>query len=190
MKKLLAIVIVLLVVVLMALTRPAEEKHKEAMMKAVKEYVDEEAEERGFSDNGITRLGKTIVTKAIETALDSKLQMHDYILLNTSTVRLNGEDKTLSLGLLGHVFTFDKDMLREKLQEATQTKEVESVKKAAAKEEAKELKRQLKEQRKQERAAAKEAKRKAKEAEKEAKRKAKEAEKEAKRKAKEAAKQQ
>ena len=190
MKKLLAIVIVLRVAVLMALTRPAEEKHKEAMMKAVKEYVDEEAEERGFSDNGITRLGKTIVTKAIETALDSKLQMHDYILLNTSTVRLNGEDKTLSLGLLGHVFTFDKDMLREKLQEATQTKEVESVKKAAAKEEAKELKRQLKEQRKQERAAAKEAKRKAKEAEKEAKRKAKEAEKEAKRKAKEAAKQQ
>ena len=54
MKKILWIVIVLLVGVLMYATAPAEEKHKEAMMKAVREYIDEEAANRGFKDNGIT----------------------------------------------------------------------------------------------------------------------------------------
>lgn len=175
MKKLLWIIIVLLVGVIMAITAPAEEKHKEAMMKAVKEYVDEEAENRGFSDNGITRLGKNVVVQAVKTALNTKLKFENCYLFNYTHVNLGGEDKMLSLGLFGKVFTFDKDMLRENLEEATRTKEVEKVEKAAAKEEARELKRQLKEQRKLEKKLAKEAKRKAKEAAKEAKRKAKEA---------------
>ena len=174
MKKLLWIVIVLLVAVIMAVTAPAEEKHKEAMMKAVKEYIDEEAENRGFKDNGITRLGKNVVAQAVKTALNSKLKFDNYYLFNMTHVRLDGEDQVLSLGLLGKVFTFDKDMLRENLEEATHTKEVEKVQKAAAKEEAKELKRQLREQRKLEKKLAKEKRRQEKEAAKEAKRKAKE----------------
>ena len=182
MKKLLWIVIVLLVALLMVVTAPAEEKHKEAMMKAVKEYVDEEAENRGIKDNGITRLGKNVVVQAVKTALNSKLKFDNYYIFNRTHVKLDGEDKTLSLGILGQVITFDKDMLRENLQEASRTKEAEKVQKAAAKAEAKELKRQLKEQQRLERKLAKEAKRKAKAAEKEAKRKAKE---EAKRKKKE-----
>lgn len=186
MKKLLWIIILLLVAVVMAVTAPAEEKHKEAMMKAVKEYIDEEAENRGFSDNGVTRLGKNVVVQAIKTALNSKLKFDNYYLFNMTHVKLDGEDKVLSLGMFGKVFTFDKDMLRENLNNAIQTKEVEAVQKAAAKEEAKELKRQLKEQRKLEKQQAKEKRRQEKLAAKEAKRKAKEAEKERKRQEKEA----
>lgn len=174
MKKLLWIVIVLLVAVIMAVTAPAEEKHKEAMMKAVREYVDEEAQNRGFKDNGITRLGKNVVVQAVKTALNSKLKFDNYYLFNMTHVTLDGEDKTLSLGILGMVITFDKDMLRENLEEATHTKEVEKVEKAAAKEEARELKRQLKEQRKLEKKLAKEKRRQERAAAKEAKRKAKE----------------
>jgi hypothetical protein len=178
MKKLLWLAIVVLVGVLMVITAPAEEKHKEAMMKAVKEYIDEEAENRGFKDNGITRLGKNVVASAVKTALNSKLKFDDYFLFNTTHVKLKGKNQILSLGILGQVITFDKDMLREKLEEATQTREVEKVQKAAAKEEAREMKRQLKEQRKLEKKLAKEKRRQEKEAAKEAKRKAKELKKE------------
>ena len=177
MKKILWIVIVLLVGVLMYATAPAEEKHKEAMMKAVREYIDEEAANRGFKDNGITRLGKNVVAQAVKTALNSKLKFDNYYLFNMTHVKLDGEDKMLSLGIFGKVFTFDKDMLRENLEEASRTKQVEKVEKAAAKEEARELKRQLKEQRKLEKKLAKEKRRQEKAAAKEAKRKAKEAEK-------------
>ena len=116
MKKLLTIVIILLVAVLMTQTVPDKRAHKEAMMKAVKELVDEEAENRGFKDNGLTRIGKSIVNSAIETALNSKLKVDNYYLFNTTHIRQGDENKLLSVGIFGHVFTFDKKMLREALE--------------------------------------------------------------------------
>jgi DNA repair exonuclease SbcCD ATPase subunit len=194
MKKYLLIIIVLLVAVLMVLTVPDKAKHKEAMMEAINEYVEEEAVEK-LGDTVLARLGKGVIVKTVETALNSKLKIENYYLFNKTYVRLDGEDQMLSLGMFGHVFTFDKEMLREKLEEAMNAKEEAKSEKEAAKQSAKELKRLQKEQRKREKELAKEAKRKAKEAKKEAKRKAKEAkrkakeaEKEARRRAKEAAK--
>ena len=185
MKKLMAVIIVLLVAVLMTLTAPDEQKHKDAMMSAIREFVDQEAQDHGIKDNVLTKLGKNVVNQAIKTALNSKLKFDNYYLFNTTHVKLKGEEQILSLGIFGQVITFDKDMLKEKLEEATKTKEVEKLQKEAAKDEAKALKKQLKEERKRQKQLEKEQKRKEKEAAKEAKRKAKEAEKEAKRKAKE-----
>lgn len=192
MKKLMVIIILLLVAVLMTLTVPDKQKHKDAMMEAINEYVEEEATDK-LGDNVLAKLGKSVVVKTVETALNSKLKVDNYYLFNTTHVRLEGEDQVLSYGLFGHVFTFDKEMIREKLEESMTAKEEAANEKKAAKQSAKELKRLqkeqkkrekelAKEQKKREKAAAKEAKRKAKEA----KRKAKEAEKEAKRRAKEA----
>lgn len=125
MKKLLTIVIILLVAVLMTQTVPDKRAHKEAMMKAVKELVDEEAENRGFKDNGLTRIGKSIVNSAIETALNSKLKVDNYYLFNTTHIRQGDENKLLSVGIFGHVFTFDKKMLREALEKGKKVEEEE-----------------------------------------------------------------
>ena len=184
MKKLLTLVIVLLVAVLMALTVPDKQAHKEAMMKAVDEYVSEEAQSR-FGDNVLTNLGKNVAVKTIELALNSKLQVHNYLLWNTTSVHLKGKDQMLSVGMFGHVFTFDKEMLREKLEESLKAKEEAASEKDAAKENARELKKLEKEQKKREKELAKEQKRREKEAAKEQKRREKEAKREAKRKAKE-----
>ncbi len=116
MKKLLFLVVVLLVAVLMTQMRPSKADHKAAMMKAVRELVDEEAANQGLKDNGLTRLGKSVVNKAIEAALGTKLKVDDYYLFNTTHIRMKGEDKLLSVGVFGHVFTFDKKMLREALE--------------------------------------------------------------------------
>ena len=193
MKKLLTVVILLLVAVLLIMTRPNEEAHKEAMMKAVKEYIDDEAENRGLGKNILVSLGKASIVGVVKTALNMKLKMNDYYLFNTTSVHVDGKDQTLSLGILGHVFTFDKDMLREKLEQATKAKDEEAALKEAEKanaraqkkaerEKRKREKQQAKDQKKRDKQIAKEQKQREKEAQKEAKRK----EKEAKRKAKEA----
>ncbi len=122
MKKILTLVIILLVALLAVVTRPEKKAHKEAMMKAVKEYVDEEASNQGFGDNVLTNLGKGVVNKVIEAALASQLKVNDYYLFNTTYVKLKGEEKMLSVGLFGHVFTFDKKMLRDALKEAANNK--------------------------------------------------------------------
>lgn len=181
MKKLLSVVIVLLVAVLMAMTVPDKQAHKEAMMKAVDEYVTEEAQDM-LGDNVLSKLGKSVAVKTIELALNSKLEVHNYVLLNTTSVHLKGKDQLLSVGMFGHVFTFDKEMLREKLEEAVKAKDEAASEKEAAKENERELKRLAKEQKKREKQLAKEQRKREKEAAKEAKR----LEKEARRKAKEA----
>jgi len=110
--------IVILIAVLMTQTVPSKKAHKEAMMKAIKEYVDEKAEEHGFGDNVLTDIGKAVVNKGIEVALNAKLKVHNYYLWNTTTVRLDGKDQLLSVGVLGQVLTFDKDMLKERIEKA------------------------------------------------------------------------
>ena len=189
MKKYLIGAILLIVVIAMVKTVPDKKAHKKAMMEAVKEYVDEEAEKKGFGDNVLTDLGKGIVNKTVEIALNSKLEVNNYLIFNTTSVELDDESKTLSLGMFNHVFTFDKQMLRDALEAAAKEKEeIKSERKAAKKaaKEARKLEKQLrKEQKKREKEARKEQKRREKEARKEQKRREKEAREEQKRREKE-----
>lgn len=122
MKKLIAIIIILAVAVVMALTVPDKKTHKETMMKAINEYVDEEAANMGIADNGVTRAGKKVLTKTIEGVLTYKLEVSNYIFFNTTHAHIGGQDKLLSVGLFGHVFTFDKEMLRKELEKAVHDK--------------------------------------------------------------------
>ena len=165
MKKLLFFLVVILIAVIANMTRPDKQAHKDAMMKAVKEYVDEEAANKGLGDNGLTRFGKNVVNKAVEVALNSKLKLDDYYLFNTTHVKMGDKKKTLSLGLFGMVFTFDKDMLREALNESSATDFKDELK-SSLKEQKREAKRLEKEQRKEQKRLEKEQKRLEKEAKK------------------------
>ena len=179
MKKLLILILIVGVVILMALTKPDKKAHKEAMMKAIAEYVDDKAEDSGLGSNVLTDLGKGLVRSTISLAMDLKLKLDDYFVANATHIRLNGEDKMLSLGLFGKVITFDKEMLRDALENGDKLKQKDLTDpddKEALREAKKAEKEFLKEAKKRE----KEAKKAAKEAEKEAKRMAKEAEKAAK----------
>ncbi|MBR3003848.1 MAG: hypothetical protein IKH67_02115, partial [Lachnospiraceae bacterium] len=56
---------------------PDKAAHKAAMMEAVKAYVDEEAENRGFGDNALTKLGiAEIKAGKIEYRLDKANIIH------------------------------------------------------------------------------------------------------------------
>ena len=127
MKKLLSIVIIIGIAILMTQTLPEKKAHKAAMMKAIKEYVDEEAENKGIADNGITRFGKIVVNKAIEGVLGTMLKVDNYYFFNTTHVKMKEGNKVLSVGIFGHVFTFNKSMLRDALEEAAEAKKQEKL---------------------------------------------------------------
>ena len=141
----------------MAMTVPDKKAHKSAMMKAVKEYVDEEAANRGFADNGLTRVGKNLVVKTIEEVLSNKLRVTNYFLFNTTHIEMKEKDKLLSVGVFGHVFTFDKEMLRDALEGSALEKEEAKLEEKRLKEEIKAEKKRLKEEAKAERKRQKEA---------------------------------
>lgn len=157
MKKLIGLVIVVVIAFVMAMTVPDKKAHKSAMMKAVKEYVDEEAANRGFADNGLTRVGKNLVVKTIEEVLSNKLRVTNYFLFNTTHIEMKEKDKLLSVGVFGHVFTFDKEMLRDALEGSALEKEEAKLEEKRLKEEIKAEKKRLKEEAKAERKRQKEA---------------------------------
>ncbi len=111
------LIVLLLVAVLMVLTRPSVDDHKAKMLKAVKEYVEEETKP-ALGVGLFAKIGQNIVMKTVGILLDTKLEEHNYLLFNTTSVNLDGEDQILSVGALGYVYTFDKEMLREKLEPA------------------------------------------------------------------------
>ena len=117
MKKLLSIIIILLIGIIMVLTRPSKEEHREAMLKVVKEYVDEETS-RAIGINLFGRVGSDILVRTMGVLLDTQLKENNYYFFNTTSVYFKGKEQMLSVGLFGHVFTFDKEMLREKLEPA------------------------------------------------------------------------
>ena len=116
MKKLLSLIVLLLVALLMVLTCPGKDAHKAEMMKAVNAYIDEEAQRRGIGENKFFWIGKKSMATMIEVIIDTKLELNNYYLFNTTHAQIGDEDKLLSVGLCGHVFTFDKEMLREALE--------------------------------------------------------------------------
>ncbi len=150
MKKLLVIIIILGIAILMTQTVPSKKAHKEAMMKAIKEYVDEEAASKGIGDNAISRLGKNVVTKAIESVLSSKLKETNYYLFNTTHIQMSDKDKLLSVGLFGQVITFNSEMLREALEESAEEKAEAKAEEKRLKEEKKAEKKRLKAEKKAE----------------------------------------
>ena len=117
MKKLLSIIIILLIGIIMVLTRPSKEENREAMLKVVKEYVDEETS-RAIGINLFGRVGSDILVRTMGVLLDTQLKENNYYFFNTTSVYFKGKEQMLSVGLFGHVFTFDKEMLREKLEPA------------------------------------------------------------------------
>ncbi len=122
MKKLFTIIAIVVLGVLMFFTAPDKKTHKKAMMEAIKEYVDQEAEER-LGDNILADLSKTLANNSIKAVLNYKLKLHDYYLFNTTTIHMDGKEQLTSVGLLGHVFTFDKEMLEKRLEKAADLKE-------------------------------------------------------------------
>ena len=123
MKKLLVLILIVALAIFMVLTCPDKKAHKKAMMKAVTEYIDEESDERGFGKNILTDIGKGVVRSAASAAIDMKLKVDNYYLFNTTHINMNGEKRLLSVGLLGKVITFDKEMLREALEKGDKATE-------------------------------------------------------------------
>ncbi len=117
MKKLLILIVFLLTALLMVFTNPDKKAHKNAMMEAIGEYVQEETESR-LGNNVLADLSSVLANNSAKAFLNYKLKHHDYYFFSTTSMKMDGKEQLMSVGLFGHVFTFDKEMLEEHLEKA------------------------------------------------------------------------
>ena len=102
-------------------TRPSQIQHANAVTDVVERVVDDifqnrieiPAESRDLADY----LTTDVVPKAIEKMRNGKIDLTDYWIFNIGKVTdEDGNEDAVSLGILGKVFVFDEDKIRDNIE--------------------------------------------------------------------------
>lgn len=121
-KKLIGVGLLVLVTVVLIVTCPDKRRHQEVILGAVDEYVDESlsqaTEGSGLLARGAAFFGSMIANKAAESFIESKLVVHNYLVLSRGTINIGGKEKTVSYGILNQVLTASKEDIQEAVKEA------------------------------------------------------------------------
>ena len=115
MKKLL--ILILISAVLAVLTCPQKKAHKDALMTLVDTAIDAELNKDAETEveKGFAMLSSWLGSGIAEIVLDKKLEVENYFVCSIGRIRFDGKDNIVSVGIFNHVFTKDKDELKEEL---------------------------------------------------------------------------
>ena len=119
MKKLLiAVAIILAVLVSAVVTCPDKRAHKEAMMAAINEKIDEELKTDDEEMQGLSVFFGSLGSGIAGIVVDNRLVVNNHFLWSTGKIRdFDGNYQVASVGVFGHVFTFDKEDLDKAIEE-------------------------------------------------------------------------
>lgn len=95
----------------MLMTCPTEDEHQEAVANEISTAL---ADSAGRMDTGSAMLdalggmlGNAIASQIVNAMVSQMLTVDDYFIVSIGKIHYEGTTKTVSLGILGHVFTFD-----------------------------------------------------------------------------------
>lgn len=111
--KVISLLIVIVLLVVMVFTRPSRADHKQAIGQAVNGYVADQVDDHADDVPLVGEIVKWGGREAVNYYLDNNFELDDYMVLNVGKLRYNGRMKTVSVGLLGHVFTVDKHDVKD-----------------------------------------------------------------------------
>lgn len=125
-KILLTLLILVVLTGILALTCPTRQDHKDAIAQSTHRWMNEKIE---AINNSYGRM-PSIISGAIEWvtgqgtdfAIDSFLNVENYGVCSVGRIEMGDDSKMISLGVLNHVFTFDKDDVDEFLLDALKRK--------------------------------------------------------------------
>lgn len=103
-------------------TRPSNVQHADAVSEAVERVVDDIFENRieipTESRDLADYLSSKVVPKAIDKVSHGKIDLTDFWIFNIGSVTdEEGNEDAVSIGILGKVFTFNEDKIREDIEE-------------------------------------------------------------------------
>lgn len=111
----LAVAAVLFFALLM--TCPDEAKHRDAVSREIMEAV---RDEMGRPDTGSETIdllggmfGQAIASQLVDAIVGQFMEVDNYFIFSVGTLHYDGKSKTVSFGVLGHVFTFDSQDIRK-----------------------------------------------------------------------------
>ena len=135
------IVLVAFIIVLI-LTCPKPEQHKDVLSDVITNTVNDAVNDttnttgNELVDNAFRSISNAFAGKVIRSAVDNLVTVDNHIIYSTGKVHYAGQNHTVSVGLLGHIFTIDEDDLQEAARQYYKNSEVnlkEQIRKKAQK---------------------------------------------------------
>ena len=116
MKKLLGLFCVIVIAAAMVVTCPDKNAHMDAIRDefsmAIDDIMADDVKSEGA--NAAYQFVKSLALPLLETVWKNKLDYSNYFVLSTTAVKDEEEEKTVSIRVFGHVFTFDReDVVKE-----------------------------------------------------------------------------
>lgn len=116
MKKVLITLLVLLGIAAVAVvTCPDKDAHKDAIQSVINEKLNADLN-AADKDNSLGALGASLGSSVSGWLLDKGLNVENHFVYSVGKIHWDGEDKKVSVGVFGHVFTFSKEELEEFLK--------------------------------------------------------------------------
>ena len=115
MKKILITLLVILGIGAVAVvTCPDRQTHKDAIMAVVNESINDGLGTTDHETQGLSAIFGSIGSSVAGYFIESRLTVKNYFVFSIGKLKdLNGEDERVSVGVFGHVFTFDKEDLKK-----------------------------------------------------------------------------
>ena len=116
MKKFLFFIVLLAVLALVLIaTCPDKAAHHEAIKSVMSEVINAEMDNSSI-DESIASIGTVLAVNLVDSYLNSNLMVRDRTFYNVGVISYDGEFRMVSVGVLNHVFTVDKETAREFLK--------------------------------------------------------------------------
>lgn len=107
----------------MLMTCPSEEKHTLAVTDEVMTALTDSDRTISTGNRAIDMIGgvigQQIARQFIGAMVTQVITVDNYVIFSVGSISYGGESKTVSFGILGHVFTFGSDKLREMMDKDT-----------------------------------------------------------------------
>ena len=121
MKKAIIAIMALLIIGAAAavITCPDKQAHKDAIMAVVNEKINEELQTDDEEYQGLSALFGTLGSGIASRVVDNRLVVKNHYLWSTGEFQnFDGEYQQVSVGIFGHIFTFNKQDLDRALDNA------------------------------------------------------------------------
>lgn len=107
----------------MLMTCPSEEKHTLAVTDEVMTALTDSDRTISTGNRAIDMIGgvigQQIARQFIGAMVTQVITVDNYVIFSVGSISYGGQSKTVSFGILGHVFTFGSDKLREMMDKDT-----------------------------------------------------------------------
>lgn len=110
MKKLIALILFVGLVVFLYKSCPDKEAHTEALSEVMPEFLNEQLSSIGIESTITDNAEIQAVLKAVGPAI---IDVDSYFLFSIGRENVTGENNMISLGIGGHVFTFNDEIVKK-----------------------------------------------------------------------------